>query len=356
MKAKRQNSPTPSTNTDWKVPDWRKRDAYPKEGEIGLTQWRWEFLRRREDYRKDWLEYSQKSYEKEKEEYKKNPNLEIPMYTKKNGQQRIIRLGKKDKPLPPEHLHYTASMPNAYEKYGMVFLLDPRTPSDPPTEEFWTFVKYSPIERVVPKGGLFTDVFGLSMSLLETEVALRFNLSRQPIGEQMAEFLGIWPHDVILSDSPIEIQHFKSFAEEVLWISNIKLKNTSDIRWKHFKKIQLIKNPHHHPRFIQHPHDKDLLIAILDLKYAFNPQWDCVKTELVALQNDRFPNFKNRKKRRARPDAWTDYLRVLDAKEAGATQEDIGKTVYDCEYDYHAGGQASKALKDAKRIQYDFPY
>lgn len=38
---------------DWGVPDWRDASAYPDD--LTDEQWRWEFLRRRDDYRNDWL-------------------------------------------------------------------------------------------------------------------------------------------------------------------------------------------------------------------------------------------------------------------------------------------------------------
>jgi hypothetical protein len=45
---------------DWGVPDWRDAKAYPKTNQISLTLWKWEFLRRDEGYRKDWLSYQAK--------------------------------------------------------------------------------------------------------------------------------------------------------------------------------------------------------------------------------------------------------------------------------------------------------
>jgi hypothetical protein len=36
----------------WGIPDWRDEKAYPKK--LTDMDWHWEFLRRREDYRKDW--------------------------------------------------------------------------------------------------------------------------------------------------------------------------------------------------------------------------------------------------------------------------------------------------------------
>jgi Family of unknown function (DUF6499) len=37
------------------VPDWRDAAAYPSPDELTLEQWRWEFLRRNHDYRRDYF-------------------------------------------------------------------------------------------------------------------------------------------------------------------------------------------------------------------------------------------------------------------------------------------------------------
>jgi hypothetical protein len=42
---------------NWGVPDWRDTAAY--EVDRSPRQWRWEFLRRRQDYREDWLRHYQ---------------------------------------------------------------------------------------------------------------------------------------------------------------------------------------------------------------------------------------------------------------------------------------------------------
>src|SRR5690348_2272148 len=46
---------------DWGVPNWRDANAYPKPDELTETRWRWEFTRRRNDYREDWLKYSEET-------------------------------------------------------------------------------------------------------------------------------------------------------------------------------------------------------------------------------------------------------------------------------------------------------
>lgn len=45
--------------TDWGVPDWRDADAYPKKLDPRL--WRWEFARRRPDYRATWEQASRRA-------------------------------------------------------------------------------------------------------------------------------------------------------------------------------------------------------------------------------------------------------------------------------------------------------
>lgn len=44
---------------NWQVPNWQDKAAYPKANELTDDQWLWEFLRRRIDYRKDWLDHSE---------------------------------------------------------------------------------------------------------------------------------------------------------------------------------------------------------------------------------------------------------------------------------------------------------
>jgi hypothetical protein len=89
---------------NWGVPDWRDAAAY----EIARSprQWRWEFLRRRSDYREDWL----KHYEP--------------------GRREALGIFG-DKPLPEgvasweEHYSGHASYPDSAWKYGIAPLIDP---------------------------------------------------------------------------------------------------------------------------------------------------------------------------------------------------------------------------------------
>jgi len=46
----------PRATLDWGTPDPCDADAYPAVKGTPLSQWAWEFLRRREDYRRRWLQ------------------------------------------------------------------------------------------------------------------------------------------------------------------------------------------------------------------------------------------------------------------------------------------------------------
>jgi hypothetical protein len=46
---------TLATSATWGIPDWRDASAYVDSKDWNLDNWRWEFLRRREDYRADFV-------------------------------------------------------------------------------------------------------------------------------------------------------------------------------------------------------------------------------------------------------------------------------------------------------------
>ncbi len=46
----------------WGVPDWRDEGAYP-DSETTMYEWRWQFLRRRPDYREFWLSRAKADFE-----------------------------------------------------------------------------------------------------------------------------------------------------------------------------------------------------------------------------------------------------------------------------------------------------
>ena len=96
----------------WNVPDWRKSTLYPKPDEVSDTQWRWEFLRRSDEYRRDW-----EIYQEDPHPYKiaiegdpDDSTLYLPYY-------------------PQEHEDRWEDIWRFLRKYGLARLLDPSVPT-----------------------------------------------------------------------------------------------------------------------------------------------------------------------------------------------------------------------------------
>jgi hypothetical protein len=89
---------------NWGVPDWRDAAAY--QVARSPRQWRWEFLRRRQDYREDWLKH-----------YEPGVREALAIYG--------------DRPLPEgvtsweDHFSGFARFPDSAWKYGIAPLIDP---------------------------------------------------------------------------------------------------------------------------------------------------------------------------------------------------------------------------------------
>jgi hypothetical protein len=95
---------------DWGIPNWRNVEAYSSN--LTFDQWRWQFLRRREDYREDWLRYSEESYKNNMQDFKYVP-LPSGIYSWH------------------DHFSKIADMPGCNKKYGVRFLYNPAIETAP---------------------------------------------------------------------------------------------------------------------------------------------------------------------------------------------------------------------------------
>ncbi len=85
--------PSISPNTQWNVPDWKDAAAYPKPDDLDLPYWRWEFLRRRKDYREDFDAHA------------------VPTYTYELARAKTTSpKTKKIRVVPPDHPAFRASL------------------------------------------------------------------------------------------------------------------------------------------------------------------------------------------------------------------------------------------------------
>ncbi|MDK1022519.1 MAG: hypothetical protein QGD90_12895, partial [Candidatus Hydrogenedentes bacterium] len=107
----------PANNWNWGVPDWRNTEGYPAP-DAPTSVWRWQFLRRRSDYREDWLLHHEQSF---RQNVANSRNLPAPEGLASWA----------------EHFAHIADMPLQFiegsetgvsghiEKYGVRRLLDP---------------------------------------------------------------------------------------------------------------------------------------------------------------------------------------------------------------------------------------
>jgi hypothetical protein len=105
-----------SAATEWGLPDWRDAAAYGAIEDWNENRWRWEFTRRREDYRADFDRWAADSYSQMVELYK----------TFKPGGQYISA----EQILKPMDPGFSAIMPGPL-KYGLPGLPNPRISEQP---------------------------------------------------------------------------------------------------------------------------------------------------------------------------------------------------------------------------------
>ena len=88
---------------------WASGETYPQPDSLNDTFWRWEFLRRRADYRQDWEKYFQSTYE-----------YDVACANDPNYPTRYQK-----KVFSPDHPAFKARMPNSLEKYHLSGLPNP---------------------------------------------------------------------------------------------------------------------------------------------------------------------------------------------------------------------------------------
>ena len=148
----------PLLNRSWGVPDWLDKTAYPSK--LSLTEWRWEFLRRREAYRRDFLN---------------NVERELKKYLAETG---------KPCPVPRDSVDFRCFMPDSMEKYGVTYLLNPAAPR-PRLQQFPHTYGYPLRVGEVLGAERIAIVFDLTMNMDE-----QFDLARRTFKIQRRAHVG----------------------------------------------------------------------------------------------------------------------------------------------------------------------
>jgi hypothetical protein len=101
------------TTNEWGIPNWLDDGAYGATRKWGMNRWRWEFTRRREDYRKDFDDNVQRTL------------AELSSRTPPRPPGRFLR---------PDEPAFVASTPDyklSMQKYGLANLPNPRISDQP---------------------------------------------------------------------------------------------------------------------------------------------------------------------------------------------------------------------------------
>ncbi|MCA9464821.1 MAG: hypothetical protein KC563_14435 [Nitrospira sp.] len=144
--------------------NWMDERTYPSSSSLNDTFWRWEFLRRRADYRKDWEKYHLQTYEYDL------ACAQNPAYPTRYN-----------KPVfSPDHPAFKARMPDALAKYHLSGLPNPAIAKP------WMLSFDSDYGRIYFGQGPDWRAGGeeVSLCLSEWKVAVVFDLKR-PLSAQM---------------------------------------------------------------------------------------------------------------------------------------------------------------------------
>jgi hypothetical protein len=242
--------------TDWGVPDWTDPSTYGDASQWSGSRWRWEFTRRREDYRDDFDTNAQWSLDQLSERSRSNPAKRF--------------LGRDD----PGFVA-SGSCGDArpfVEKYGLIDLPNPR-----------------------------------------------------------------------ISDQPFRVIRFEKRFGGVM-------RGKGPFRWHQDQQAE------EETAMMLVP--KGSAAALFDLSRPVNPQLETAKELLVELQKAQEGKLLQHRKH---PKKWFTYLRVLDAKEAGATLSDIagsgilGKLIRSNTVPEDGPQAAHQVLEAARHLMFNWP-
>jgi hypothetical protein len=153
---------------NWGIPNWRDESSYGDTGRWSEWEWRWEFTRRREDCRADWLAHK---------DYQVEWISDAVLRSLIRALGGVAELKRGDRRLRPDEPGFTVSFPCCCEKYGLSYLPNPAIGKQPFYIYFLMFRPYGPKMVVFPEDGV-TEVFG------ETGSVIQFDLDA-PLDDQL---------------------------------------------------------------------------------------------------------------------------------------------------------------------------
>jgi hypothetical protein len=282
-------------------PNWKNRGEYPHPDKTSMEQWAWEFLRRNLDYQKDY------------EEYRKNPkdfpydtssDPQHPKVFEEHEKNRIDSLQKSPK---PEHL-------KAFEEYE-------KNPEDSLNDSYLKFLNLYYDERksrytLAYRWGIVTMVDPSEPDPLNAVFSGKVDEDLYPPGSKDNMITPGKPHpqDSIFLEKPGVVLYppkhsdYEDYEED----KGEEDENIFTEEWSLSLSGRLGEVP-----------------VVFDLKRPLPQQLDLAKITLKELKNKWEEELGlEALSISTHPHLYTDYLRVLDAQEAGAKYTEMASTIY----------------------------
>ena len=290
------------------------------------------------------MKFAPETYKRREIEYQATPVSRIQLGYKKTTNEPVWHEFS-NKPTPLESLEFRAEMPESVEKYGLKWLPNPANQYpklNPFSSQGRNNVEYDLC------GGFISDHWGIRYSLLDCEVAFRFDLTTLP-----AEVL------------TASLQKQRQVSEMERAIFDVKEQtevSTLNMLWSEYQQIwgsPKNRNPHHEPRYIEDSNNKGIVHLILDRTQPLGPQWKTAKRILITIQKELGQDIRGF---RCDAPTWRKYLRILDARdpylfsgEPVATYEEIGKVILGKKHYNTAKARAKQDHDAALHLMCHFP-
>lgn len=334
-------TPKYSKPVGWGFPDWQKEDQYPDPKTTLIYQWRWEFLRRNQQYQKDW-----KRFARQTSQQRLTPKID------KEGREGIAE----QTPIPsindPE---FVAEMSNSMYIYGVPFLPNPNHPWPKKLESYFHCEGDRHLYDVQWGNETTGPWWGLEYVLYAHETVLRIDLRRKPVATLFQEIVQAY-------DLTEEMMEQINVGGKIL---SSPRRDMPQLFWKSGDngRHPKYKGPTNMPRVFADPKYHGIVHVIFDGEYQpIQRQWDDAKAWLKSIQKSWFPDIRT--VQQSDYEIWKKCLRIFDAKTPSSSkkwhklrEEEIGQIVLKIKNnDPHARKRVSEYFQRAKQLTLEFPY
>jgi transcriptional regulator len=367
----RRYPPYTPTHNPWNIPDWRKDTNYSNPQEMSRELWRWEFLRRRKEYRTDWEKYACLQSKGGADDDRKGSDSQSSDITSQEqaldwhpsrlaAKYRVLELVHPGDPNPsiyPKALRDDEEEPIDIER-GLVPFPQPEGMGSmvqvPLTVGSCSIQGAMDVTELVDEydatNWVLEDHWGIHYVLFPQEVVLRLDLRFTAVEQLCRRVMEKFPQ-----------RNYPSSGESSTYTVPTG-QTVPELGWKQgLHELPNGKGPITAPRLILDPQIPGIVHVIFDLLQPKGEQWKNAKHWLAKIQLEHVGPLP---KQREDPYAWLKYLRILDAwdfnpdpENLNVTYQTIGEIILGIKRDSNkARARAKQDHMQAERLLAHFPY